>query len=116
MPIPDPIQTTTKQKPRNWTVIVSLRNSHRSLDDAVVTLVHKPFDLWLPAATPSEIDGLLAYSVDPRDGGDLATVITSSAEVCDACIEYRDFDVGETNARLHSLGIIVRAAMGNGAN
>ena len=114
MPITYPIQSatgTTEQKPRNWALVVSLRNSYRSLDAAVVTLVHKAFDLWLPAATPSEIDGLLAYSLDPRNGADIATVVTGGAEVHEACIEYRDLDVGETNARLRSLGIVVREAV-----
>ena len=68
-------------------------------------------DIWLPAATVANIDGLGCYRVGSgEDRAALATVISTAAEVNDSVIRYGLLYPRAVNARLLELNIVPRAA------
>lgn len=60
------------------------------------------------AATAANVDAILMYPADPREGPVSVTVITRDAEVNDAYLGYGALDRNAVNARLKTLNIIVR--------
>jgi hypothetical protein len=115
MPVTFPIglsRPAAAERPQHdWAILISEGRSYRALHAAIVVAAHLDGDVWVSAPAPADIDGLLAYAVDPQGRSELATVIVGPAEVNDAYLRYGSLDVGAVNERLSELGITVRASV-----
>lgn len=105
--------------PRTLDFLLNEANGYRSRDVIQVPQAPPP-GMWPgsfvdatggPAATAGAITGILAYATNPADGPYNQTVIARDAEVTDAYLHYGALDPVAVNARLATLGIIVRAGV-----
>ena len=103
------------QGPRTLAFLNSEAVSYRSRE--VIQVPQGSVSLWpgsfvdatgAPAATAGVIAGINCYAVNPNDGPVNVTCIVRDAEVTDAYLMYGALDPTAVNARLATLGIIVR--------